>query len=52
MTSSRGGWPSSGRQNVRVSKVELTEMLLWELADADIEAIVVRLGYFRSHAPR
>jgi hypothetical protein len=40
------------RQNVRVSKVELTEMLLWELADADIEAIVVRLGYFRSHAPR
>jgi hypothetical protein len=40
------------RENVRVSKVELTEMLLWELADADIEDIIARLGYFRSHAPR
>jgi hypothetical protein len=40
------------RRGTRTSKVELTEMLLWELADADSEDIVARLGRFRSHAPR
>jgi len=40
------------RRGTRTSKVELTEMLLWELADAAPEDIVARLGRFRSHAPR
>ena len=40
------------RHRVRASKVELTEMLLWELADADIHDIVARLANFREHAPR
>jgi hypothetical protein len=40
------------RHGVRASKVELTEMLLWELADADLEQIVTRIERFRDHAPR
>jgi hypothetical protein len=40
------------RHGVRASKVELTEMLLWELADADLEQIVTRIERFRAHAPR
>lgn len=40
------------RHGVRTSKVELTEMLLWELADASVENIVARLQDFRNHAPR
>ena len=40
------------RHGVRTSKVELTEMLLWELADATVEDIVARLQDFRNHAPR
>ena len=40
------------RHGVRATKVELTEMLLWELADADLEQIVTRIERFRAHAPR
>jgi hypothetical protein len=40
------------RHGVRASKVELTEMLLWELADADLQQIVRRIEHFRVHAPR
>ncbi len=40
------------RHGVRTSKVELTEMLLWELADATVEDIAARLRDFRNHAPR
>jgi hypothetical protein len=40
------------RHGVRASKVEITEMLLWELADADLEQIVTRIERFRDHAPR
>jgi hypothetical protein len=40
------------RHRVRASKVELTEMLLWELADADVHDIVARLERFRDSAPR
>jgi hypothetical protein len=32
--------------------VELTEMLLWELADAESDDIVARLERFRGYAPR
>jgi hypothetical protein len=41
-------------RGVRTSKVELIEMLLWELGDdtGGIEGIVTRLGRFRAHAPR
>ncbi len=40
------------RQGVRSSKVELTEMLLWELAQAQLDQIAKRLRDFRAHAPR
>jgi hypothetical protein len=40
------------RHGVRTSKVELTEMLLWELAHADLEELNQRVAAFRSHAPR
>jgi hypothetical protein len=40
------------RQGARASKVELTEMLLWELADAESDDIVARLERFRGYAPR
>jgi hypothetical protein len=40
------------RHGLRASKVEITEMLLWELADADLEQIVTRIERFRDHAPR
>jgi hypothetical protein len=40
------------RRGVRASKVELTEMLLWELADEDIGDIITRLERFRAHARR
>ena len=40
------------RHGLRASKVELTEMLLWELADADLEQIVTRIERFRDHTPR
>jgi hypothetical protein len=40
------------RHGTRTSKVELTEMLLWELAEADADNVVARLERFRGHAPR
>jgi hypothetical protein len=40
------------RQGVRTTKVELTEMLLWELAGSDVEDLQQRLAAFRRHAPR
>jgi hypothetical protein len=40
------------RQGVRTTKVELTEMLLWELAGSDLEDLKQRLAAFRRHAPR
>jgi hypothetical protein len=40
------------RQGARASKVELTEMLRWELADAESDDIVARLERFRGYAPR
>ena len=40
------------RQGVRTTKVELTEMLLWELAWSDLDELKQRLAAFRSHAPR
>ncbi len=40
------------RQGVRSSKVELTEMLLWEASDADVDELAHRLSVFRSYAPR
>jgi hypothetical protein len=41
-------------RGVRTSKVELIEMLLWELPDAaDVgDDLLERLGLFRSCAPR
>lgn len=41
-------------RGVRSSKVEIIEMLMWELADDDagIEDIVARLARFRGFAPR
>jgi hypothetical protein len=40
------------RRGTRTSKVELTELLLWELAQADVDDITQRLACFRQHAPR
>jgi hypothetical protein len=40
------------RTGVRCSKVELTEMLLWEIADIDIAELSARLATFRQHASR
>lgn len=41
------------RQNgARTSKVELIEMLLWELATASLPEVRGRLGAFRAAAPR
>jgi hypothetical protein len=40
------------RHGARASKVELTEMLLWELADADSDDLAARLERFRGYAPR
>jgi len=40
------------QRGVRSSKVELTELLLWELADATPEQLEERLGRYRRHAPR
>jgi hypothetical protein len=40
------------RQGVRTTKVELTEMLLWELAAAEPNDLEQRLQVFRQHAPR
>ena len=40
------------RQGVRSTKVELTEMLLWELSAAPAEDLAQRLAEFRRHAPR
>jgi len=37
---------------VRTSKVELVEMLLWELPEDDQPALVRRLARFREWAPR
>jgi hypothetical protein len=37
---------------VRCSKVELTEMLLWEIADIDVAELSARLNAFRQHASR
>jgi secreted protein with Ig-like and vWFA domain len=37
---------------VRSSKVELTELLLWELAEVTPEALEERLSRFRRAAPR
>lgn len=39
-------------QGVRTSKVELIEMLLWESAGADADAVRARLRVFREWAPR
>ena len=39
-------------QGVRTSKVELIEMLLWELPDDDLPAVRERLRQFRDWAPR
>jgi hypothetical protein len=40
------------RNGVRCSKVELTEMLLWEIADVDVAELAARLSVFRQHASR
>ena len=40
------------RQGVRTTKVELTEMLLWELSPATAHDLEQRLAEFRRHAPR
>jgi hypothetical protein len=40
------------RNGVRCSKVELTEMLLWEIADIDVTGLTARLKAFREHASR
>ena len=39
-------------QGVRTSKVELIEMLLWELPDDDLPVVRERLRQFRDWAPR
>ena len=41
-----------GREGVRTSKVELIEMLLWELPEDDPAAARERLRRFRAFAPR
>ena len=40
------------REGVRTSKVELIEMLLWELPDDDPAGARERLRRFRAFAPR
>jgi hypothetical protein len=40
------------RNGIRCSKVELTEMLLWEIADIDVAELSARLRTFRGHASR
>jgi hypothetical protein len=40
------------RQGVRTTKVELTEMLLWELSPATAQDLEQRLVEFRRYAPR
>jgi hypothetical protein len=40
------------RHGIRCSKVELTEMLLWEIADIDVAELAARLRAFRQHASR
>jgi len=40
------------RMGTRTSKVELIEMLLWELEPESPEGLKTRLGRFRRHAPR
>jgi hypothetical protein len=40
------------RNGVRCSKVEITEMLLWEIADIDVAELAARLKVFRQHASR
>jgi hypothetical protein len=40
------------RQGVRTTKVELTEMLLWELGSVAPADLQQRLASFRQHAPR
>ena len=40
------------QEGVRTSKVELVEMLLWELPDDDLEGARARLARFRRWAPR
>jgi hypothetical protein len=40
------------REGVRTSKVELIEMLLWELPEADAPGARARLRRFRAFAPR
>jgi hypothetical protein len=37
---------------IRTSKVELVEMLLWELPEDDVAGLVRRLARFREWAPR
>jgi hypothetical protein len=40
------------RNGIRCSKVELTEMLLWEIADIDVAELAARLQTFRQDASR
>lgn len=40
------------RDGVRTSKVEVIEMLLWELPPDDAEGLRKRIARFRRHAPR
>lgn len=40
------------REGVRTSKVEVIEMLLWELPPDDVEGLRKRITRFRRHAPR
>jgi len=40
------------REGVRTSKVELVEMLLWELDASDLEGLRKRIARFRRVAPR
>ncbi|MGD9697381.1 MAG: hypothetical protein AB7V42_17180 [Thermoleophilia bacterium] len=40
------------RGGLRTSKVELIEMLLWELPEEATDELRDRLGRFRAHAPR
>jgi hypothetical protein len=40
------------RHGVRTSKVEITEMLLWELTAAAPAELEARLTAFRDHSPR
>lgn len=40
------------REGVRTSKVEVIEMLLWELPPEDVDGLRKRITRFRRHAPR